>query len=1088
MSLYDLTGNKVSFTYGRLVQIASGSYYDGFGNLLNLSGTGSGTILTTGSTYPITSSWANNVVSSSYSLTASYVVIAQTASYWSGSVVSSSYSDSSSYSNNSNSSSYALSSSYAVTASYSLISEISNNSLNAQDILIYVKNTSGAIIPKGKVVRIVGADNSSNNPTIELADFRNENNSANTLGFTNEEFSANGFGYVMTEGKLLTVNTSNFTSADLLYLSSSGTVTNVTPQPPYHGVRLGQVIRSQINNGSIYVRIDNGYELEELHNVLDTSTTSSYGDLLMRNGSVWINSKNLTGSYTLSGSLTTTSNINCISVTASLNGTSSWSNNSISSSVSISSSYTVTASYSSNSLTASYFGSGSDNYFPFWSSNKLSYDSLISQSNNKIAILSDTSSFLGDALIINKSDPIYVNNNPTIDASNSPNQTLMLTPNVVIGGDGNSEHWNRFNSDGTVDFLGANIKFTSGGAAAFNSSITIGSPVLLGNNKLDVIGNISASAITASRLVGTADSASYLTPTNNYTVANLTSSNILVTGTIYASNFSASTIYITSSEYIVSDNIITLNALNPYRRYAGLELHDSGSNNFSSLLWDSQNNYLFVSSSESVGSRQIILGPDNEVNLISNYIPLISSSNTITSSIIYQNNSNIGVGTTNPLDKLSVSGSIGLYAAGTTRIYNAINATDTISIEGAGGLTFKTYSGGFNTAMVINTSGNVGIGTTSPSVKLAVDGEASFGDGSKLTMIGLDINSQSTPNFIKIRTKIPFASGAADFTVNIKGFRYGSAESTNLMVCWHYYTSIFYNPTISSAGSYAPTVKLSAEDWDSSGTPKVCIVLVSPGYWPKLYVESMYSSAYNDAYADGWDWVDADATGTGNNLAILSYKSNFGNSFVMLSDGNVGIGTTGPLQKLDVRGIQYLNSSGSASSATSASLMLLGQNTKGGSNYHDFLYVRHTLSSATNPQKWFRIDNAGVIEIINDAYNTAIFSLTNAGVLSTPGGGTSDIRTKQNVEYIYQNALPTINQLKPVKFEFKNNPNVKRHGFIAQDVLSIKPDLVLGDGDTENGTYGLDYDGILALTVKALQEANAKIEQLESRISQLENK
>jgi hypothetical protein len=169
-------------------------------------------------------------------------------------------------------------------------------------------------------------------------------------------------------------------------------------------------------------------------------------------------------------------------------------------------------------------------------------------------------------------------------------------------------------------------------------------------------------------------------------------------------------------------------------------------------------------------------------------------------------------------------------------------------------------------------------------------------------MIGLDINSGVTPNFIKIRTKIPFASGAADFTINIKGFRYGSAETTSLMVCWHYYNSTFYNPTISSAGSFAPTVKLSAEDWDSSGTAKVCIVLVSPGYWPKLYVESMYSSAYNDAYADGWDWVDADATGTGNNLATLSYKSNFGNSFVMLSNGNVGIGSTGPSRKLDVNG------------------------------------------------------------------------------------------------------------------------------------------------------------------------------------------
>jgi len=152
--------------------------------------------------------------------------------------------------------------------------------------------------------------------------------------------------------------------------------------------------------------------------------------------------------------------------------------------------------------------------------------------------------------------------------------------------------------------------------------------------------------------------ASYLTPTNNYTVSNLTASNLSVTGTLYASTFSSSTIYITSSEFIVADNIITLNALNPHKRYAGLELHDSGSNNFSSLLWDSQNNYLFVSSSETLGNRQIILGPDNQVNLISNYIPLISGSNNITSSIIYQNNSNIGVGTTSPSAKVDVVGDV----------------------------------------------------------------------------------------------------------------------------------------------------------------------------------------------------------------------------------------------------------------------------------------------------------------------------------------------------------------------------------------------------------------------------------------------
>jgi hypothetical protein len=166
-------------------------------------------------------------------------------------------------------------------------------------------------------------------------------------------------------------------------------------------------------------------------------------------------------------------------------------------------------------------------------------------------------------------------------------------------------------------------------------------------------------------------------------------------------------------------------------------------------------------------------------------------------------------------------------------------------------------------------------------------------------------------------------------------------------------------------------------------------------------------------------------------------------------------------------------------------ILVRGSNTVGGSTFLDFMRGENTAASATNNKKTFRINQGGVFEIVNNAYSTVILSLTDAGVLSTPGGGTSDIRTKTNIEYIDGDYTPFINKLKPVRFEFNGNIGVKRHGFIAQDVLEIKPDLVLGDGDNEKGTYGLDYDGILSLTVKSLQEANSKIKSLEEEITNI---
>jgi hypothetical protein len=169
-------------------------------------------------------------------------------------------------------------------------------------------------------------------------------------------------------------------------------------------------------------------------------------------------------------------------------------------------------------------------------------------------------------------------------------------------------------------------------------------------------------------------------------------------------------------------------------------------------------------------------------------------------------------------------------------------------------------------------------------------------------------------------------------------------------------------------------------------------------------------------------------------------------------------------------------------------IIFSGSGTVGGTGYTDFLKVTNTAAGATNTNKTFRVNITGGLEFVNSAYTALTLSLTDAGVLNTPGGGTSDRRLKNNIEYISIDVSPIIQQFKPVKFEFNDYKDIVRHGFIAQDVLEFKPELVLGDGDKENGVYGLDYDGILSLTVKALQESIKRIEYLEKQIQELKNK
>ena len=183
-----------------------------------------------------------------------------------------------------------------------------------------VYNGEGTTLNKGEVVYISGSQ--GNRIKVKRADYSAEAGSSNTLGFVAETIISGDEGFVITNGVFGKLNTVGLTGGSLLYLSSSGQYTQTKTVAPKHTVILGYVERVHATVGSIYVKIDNGYELGELHNVLTNGATN--GDLLAYSGSVWTHRKQLSGSYGVTGSIDISGNliINGTSYTAASSGTS----------------------------------------------------------------------------------------------------------------------------------------------------------------------------------------------------------------------------------------------------------------------------------------------------------------------------------------------------------------------------------------------------------------------------------------------------------------------------------------------------------------------------------------------------------------------------------------------------------------------------------------------------------------------------------------------------------------------------------------------------------------------------------------------
>ena len=143
----------------------------------------------------------------------------------------------------------------------------------------YVKNQSGATIPKGQVVYASGTLGASGRILIEKYLANGTIPSRFVIGVTAEDIANGADGNVMSFGKLRNINTSSYNDGDVLYASPTiaGGFTNVMPESPNNIVILAFVVHSA-NNGVLAIRPTFAGQIRENQDV--SATSPSDGDVL----------------------------------------------------------------------------------------------------------------------------------------------------------------------------------------------------------------------------------------------------------------------------------------------------------------------------------------------------------------------------------------------------------------------------------------------------------------------------------------------------------------------------------------------------------------------------------------------------------------------------------------------------------------------------------------------------------------------------------------------------------------------------------------------------------------------------------------
>jgi len=439
----------------------------------------------------------------------------------------------------------------------------------------------------------------------------------------------------------------------------------------------------------------------------------------------------------------------------------------------------------------------------------------------------------------------------------------------------------------------------------------------------------------------------------------------------------------------------------------------------------------------------------------------------------------VGIGTAGPSQKLTLDGAGSSqyllmqngYSGNKFLVGNdSVGGTSMYSQTSLGADNPFHFFTGSNERLTILSGGNVGIGTTGPSGRLEVSSSLT---GSTLNTIIARNTAATGYSGVDI-----YNDAGKEFWVGMGGSSVGGSWGNNgVMVA--YGTA---NLILGTSG--AEKVRI-----DTNGN--VGIGTTAPGQALHVY-NSNGALGYKTARFDSNDTSNGTRiviSNSGNtaannygfisggsgqigadkfSIARLNTDSTYSDYKLMVFDsaGNVGIGTTNPLAKLELNnnGFVAMDLTDSSQSANSKTFRMI--------NYNSVFYLQAMDDARTTPSGQMVMNRLGNVGI---ATTTPTEKLEVAGnAKATSFIYSSDRNLKQNITTI-TNPLDKILQLRGVTFNWKAD-NKASVGLIAQEVKQVFPELVVG----EEGNYGVQYGNLVAPLIEAVKEQQKQIEELKA--------